>query len=571
MSPARFPPFPRTAAAVGVLLAAAGALAPPATGCSGDGGAVTPPPPSTKAGGTGGNGGSAGGAGGSVAAGTPAAGGPTSRAGAAGEAGAGGVGDFVPVCGDAYCDHEDGEDCDLCAADCGVCSACGNGTCERELGGEESCKSCPEDCGACSTCGDGTCAKTSGETCQTCVEDCGDCATCGNGTCDDEETCSSCKKDCGECKACGDGKCGAGETCGNCPADCDACPKCGDTECNGNETTASCPKDCPAGSREGCLQGDFKPYWGGLHAHTHISDGEGSPSEAFAHAKTQTMDFLWLSDHHGSITPAEYDGCVADANKHNSPTFATGCGYEVGVFVGKPHASPFVGHFNVLFPNKLYDISPNSPGVFEDVAKCEECLGQFNHPPKPHDFDGYAFRPVAKDRVRLMEFNGGPWESKLPHFFKALDNGWTLSPSYNEDNHHKKWGDDRQGTLVWATALTRPALRAGVNARRTAAVGDKSASIKVIADGKCWMGSELKGLGKTTLTVTLKDKKPARGFGVVTLHGKGGKKLAEKSCGDKNPCTVEFSQTLTESGYLVVVARQAGGGWLVSAPTWYDK
>lgn len=574
-------------------MCASALLLAPGTGCGGDEGsstASTNPPASAgaagKAGGsagaaTGGKAG-AGASAGNASGGTASAGNASGGTASAGNTAAGAGGDLgqagspddgpAPVCGDKYCDHEHGEECTDCPADCGACGVCGDGVCSKATDGGESCSSCEADCGKCSACGDGTCSGPSGETCQTCTEDCGACDTCGNGACDAEETCQSCAQDCGACKTCGNGTCDAGETCSNCADDCDSCPQCGDKVCNGNETTATCAQDCPPSVRKGCDTGDYKPFWGGLHAHTHVSDGDGTPNEAFDHASKQQMDFLWLSDHHNAITPAEFAGCVASANKHNKlGTFVTGCGYEKGIFKGEEHKSAWVGHFNVLFPNKLYKLSHNSPGIFQDIAECPECLGQFNHPPNPSNFDGYEYRAVAKDRVRLMEFNGGPWADKLPWFFKALDNGWTISPSWNEDNHHKKWGDDPQGTLVWAKELSRPAIRAGVAARRTAAVGDKGASIKVLADDKCWMGSQLTGLGKTNLTVTLRDKQEGDGFTSVTLYGNKGKKLNEKFCGDKNPCTIEFNENMTAAGYLVVVARQKDGGWLVSAPIWYDK
>jgi hypothetical protein len=48
-----------------------------------------------------------------------------------------------PVCGDAVC--EEGETCDSCEADCGVCETCGDDLCNAD----EDCASCPGDCGGC--------------------------------------------------------------------------------------------------------------------------------------------------------------------------------------------------------------------------------------------------------------------------------------------------------------------------------------------------------------------------------------------------------------------------------------
>jgi len=178
-------------------------------------------------------------------------------------------------CGDGCCSPS--EDCAGCVADCGctppatcvggVCTGCGNGTCDSGLG--EDCSTCADDCacdlpltcvgGVCTGCGDGTCAETAAENCSNCTADC-DCLAleycdtdltppacaprCGDGTCEGtaDENCNSCTADC-ECAAteycdtdlsppacallCGDGECDQDEDCAGCPEDCGACPDAG--------------------------------------------------------------------------------------------------------------------------------------------------------------------------------------------------------------------------------------------------------------------------------------------------------------------------------------------------------
>ncbi|MFC1609884.1 hypothetical protein ACFL6C_02910 [Myxococcota bacterium] len=97
-------------------------------------------------------------------------------------------------CGDNVCQAE--EDCNNCAADCGVCAACGDSTCEPT----ESCHDCPGDCGICEGCGDTICAPQ--ESCSDCPGDCGDCKRCGDIICDPQEDCRSCPLDCGACDSC---------------------------------------------------------------------------------------------------------------------------------------------------------------------------------------------------------------------------------------------------------------------------------------------------------------------------------------------------------------------------------
>ena len=171
----------------------------------------------------------AGGFGGSII----ATGGSVASTGGSG-VGAGGSG---PTCGDKVCD--DGETCETCPIDCGLCPTCGDGTCDNG----ETCSNCPQDCGVCSTCGDGKC--TPPETCLSCAPDCGPCPSCGDGTCTPPgENCYTCPADCGKCMGCGDGICESDETCASCPQDCGLCDVCGNGVCQMGETCTNCPQDC---------------------------------------------------------------------------------------------------------------------------------------------------------------------------------------------------------------------------------------------------------------------------------------------------------------------------------------
>lgn len=481
-------------------------------------------------------------------------------------------GPIPATCGDGVCSHDDDEVCENCPSDCGECPVCGNGACEAESG-LESCESCAGDCGVCSPCGDGTCSEASGETCTTCASDCGACAGCGDGTCSESETCDSCAADCGVCSACGDGTCdaAAGETCGSCEDDCGLCETCGDGTCSASEDCESCAKDCGTCQRKGCVQGAFKSYHGGLHAHTHVSDGQGSPLEAFKHASQVTkprFDFLWLSDHHNGITQAEWRGCLAAANKFTQDgVFAAGCGFEKTVFEN----SKGIGHFNTLFTSELLKLPAGIPALYKSLADCKTCVGQFNHPPWPGTFENYEYFPVAKDRVRLIEFNGrGAWDAKLKSYFTALGNGWKVSPSWNEDNHHRGWGDSKKATLIWAPKLTRQSVRQAVLANRTLATDDDTSRMKLLADDVCWMGSELHGFGPTKIRVELTDKQANDGFGLVRLLGPNQKLVASKDCNGKNPCNLNFSFEVTKRSHYVVIARQDDGDVIVSGPIWYE-
>lgn len=480
------------------------------------------------------------------------------------------------VCGDGVC-SENAESCDRCREDCGACPSCGDGVCELATD-LENCSSCPEDCGVCGACGDGSCDLDAGEDCGTCADDCGKCEDCGDGTCavEEGETCASCDDDCGVCEACGDDTCdeAGGESCGSCPDDCGPCEACGDGECDedAGENCGSCAKDCGSCQlRPGCKQGDFEAFHGNLHAHTHYSDGMGTPAKAFSHARKAGLDFMWVSDHREGLTPSEWSACKSQANAANEPgKFVAGCGFEMSIWSGTSANPTRYGHINTLFTGSLMTIPKDLSTLYSRLEACHPCVGQWNHPPSPGDFGDFKYYAKGRNAMRLIEMNGGSaWEKKLASYFLALSKGWRVAPAWNEDNHKESWGDSNHATGVWATELSRKAIRSAVRSRRTFAAGDDTATIKLSADGACWMGSVLQGFGKTAITVELADREPEDGFGGVTLFGPKQAELGKFDCAGKNPCKASFSLDVTKPTHVVAFARQKDGQRMVSSPIWF--
>lgn len=185
-------------------------------------------------------------------------------------------------CGDGQCNE--GEDCNGCPTDCGVCATCGDKNCDAA---KENCGSCPDDCGACPAvpteckpkssgapdakgCGGCACedcvCKADAFCCQTawdslCVSECSDPTTCkgpkcptiptwcGDKSCNNGETPKTCPQDCQQTGPCGDGFCEGSETCTSCPGDCGSCAGlpvsgCGNGKCDNAEHCGVCPKDC---------------------------------------------------------------------------------------------------------------------------------------------------------------------------------------------------------------------------------------------------------------------------------------------------------------------------------------
>jgi len=330
--------------------------------------------------------------------------------------------------------------------------------------------------------------------------------------------------------------------------------------------------DSAAPAMTGCIKGTFKAYYGNYHAHTSYSDGKKTPKDAFKYARdVAKLDVQIITDHLEQLYlpfPMDRWGkCKSQAAAETKAgKFLAACGYEYGsAFTSKLTSA---GHANVFFNSKLMPaVQVNFKDFYKTLAACKTCIGQVNHPgdEKDQHFDKFKYNAAADARMNLFEFNSKPaWT----WFFVALDNGWHLSPMYNQDNHSANWGtanNNRSGLLM--TALDLPSMYKAMAERRTFMTEDKNASI-IMKAGACWMGSILKGASAVTLSVAAADADGADAFTTIELFGKAKKLLATTTCKGTNACNASFPVKATQSPYFVARARQKDGDTLVSAPIW---
>ncbi len=333
--------------------------------------------------------------------------------------------------------------------------------------------------------------------------------------------------------------------------------------------------DDDSGPEPICVQGVFEPYWGVLHAHTSYSDGQLTPADAFAHARDVAgLDIMIVTDHLEQLYfpfPSErYEKCLEESDDAYDPGFfLTDCGFEYGSGFRLPLFQS-TGHNNVfnsfyLFPIVQLDFHD----FYDDLVRCVDCVGQFNHPvsdPLQH-WNHFEYFPVVDVKMNLFEFNGGGlvWEA----FFEALDAGWHVSPMYNQDNHSPDWGtkDDRRSGFFLAD-LTREDLYGAMMERRSFMSYDKNASISMIADENCWMGSILEGYASLPLDIEVMDIDDGDGFVSIELFGPEIELLGTVDCAGEVICTANFDPQVDGPTYFVARATQTDGEWLVSAPIW---
>lgn len=330
----------------------------------------------------------------------------------------------------------------------------------------------------------------------------------------------------------------------------------------------------------GCLQGEYKVFFGNFHSHTGNSDGEGNPEAAFIMARDEAdLDSLAVTDHLEQLytlygmADDDFPDCIETAKTISDENFLAICGFEYGsgfkVSV-ETGLNISTGHSNVFFTEKLFPmVQLDFRDYYTTLMNCFECVAQFNHPgdEETQTFNEWESHPEIFDKMALYEFNGGGDVWNL--FFPALANGWYLSPTFNQDNHSANWGianDNRTGLHL--TELSQEALKDAFLKRRTYATSDKNATIRMMAGDICWMGSQIQGVNKIKISVEVSDA-DGEGFEKIEIFDPFKNIINSKNCGTQPACELEFDLEILTATHIVAKAVQSDGQFLVASPLWF--
>ena len=332
---------------------------------------------------------------------------------------------------------------------------------------------------------------------------------------------------------------------------------------------------------------DWNLYFGQLHAHTDISDGAGSVEEAFQYAsQVDGLDFFAVTDHSDSFDNADMGAIDADG-ADISADWAAGKQAAASVTNGD-----FVGlfGFEMTWPEdkQLGHISTfNTPGwqtrdqeAFTNVTAALEnyykaltavpgSVSQFNHPDTVHgDFERFDhYSPQYDAVVSLLEVAGEDGVVDCGYYDRALDEGWHVAPTNNQNNHNGQWGDASDArTVVLAKSLTEEALYAAMKDRRVYATQDSDLTIYYELNGTV-MGSILPKSEEAEITVFLSDPTD-EAIGNVEVVTDGGAVLVSEYV--ETPSQVLELSASSGHSYYYLRITQPDGDVAVTAPVWMD-
>lgn len=339
----------------------------------------------------------------------------------------------------------------------------------------------------------------------------------------------------------------------------------------------------------------YQLYFGQLHSHTNISDGAGSVTEAFQHAtQVDNLDFLAVTDHSNSFDNesdsrvdlgTDLSGVSSEWKQGHDAAAAVTDDDFVGIYGFEMTWSDGFGHINTFntpgfesrsngeFGNKSGD-TEGYQNYYDKLKEVTESLSQFNHPGTTFgDFQDFAFYdPVIDQRITLIEVGNGEgaigssgYFPSYEYYTRALDKGWHVAPTNNQDNHKGNWGDSNTArSVVLAYDLTEEAIYDAIANYRVYATEDNDLSILYSLNGNA-MGSILPDQDSISISAQISDPTDSADMKVEVIVN-GGLVAATKTLSGGNG-TVEFSLSDDYSYYYLRVT-QSDGNIAVTAPVW---
>jgi hypothetical protein len=337
-------------------------------------------------------------------------------------------------------------------------------------------------------------------------------------------------------------------------------------------------EDAEVKSRLHPVIGDYNVFYGSFHNHTAVSDGTGTPEQAYAYAKCEAgLDFFGLSDHDFSLSAGAWREEREIADQYNLDSgFVTFLGFE--------WTSSVYGHVTVVNADTFVVNGSEPTQTFEQLCAWLSAGNSFailNHPrgmiADTMQFDGFA-GPMC-DKIAGLElwnktepfsvyyYNDGfyPDDNNKGYFDEALSRGWKIGAAGGFDDHWSTWGTAADFRLaVLAKNLTRQDVSDAMAARRFFSTLDKNLALSFTLDGS-EMGSTIL-IGVKNLEIRASDG-DGESFAEVVLFDGNHDVRRVWNPGIAAP---DITDTLvTAAGdYYYVKVTQEDGDEAISSPIW---
>ena len=357
----------------------------------------------------------------------------------------------------------------------------------------------------------------------------------------------------------------------------------------------------------------FQRYFGQLHSHTQYSDGAGSLESALAYIKAlpdnANVDFVAFTDHSnyfdksGAANPEgalydmtkateysqqtwkSYKDAVAAFNTENAGSMVAIAGFEMTWSGGPGHINTFntpgiVSRNNTTLNDKTKDAGLQAYYKLLSQTEGVNSISQFNHPGTTFgnfiDF-GY-WNAVVDTRMYMVEVGNGEGQigaggyyPSYEQYIMALDKGWHVAPTNNQDNHKGRWGNANDARdVILADDFTEDGIYEALRARRMYATEDKNLDLDYTVNGSM-MGSIIDVPEKLNFEISFNDPDRTDSIAKVELVVNSGRvAYTWDSAADlaKGSVSVELAPEYT---YYFVRVTEGDGDLAVTAPVWVGE
>ena len=359
----------------------------------------------------------------------------------------------------------------------------------------------------------------------------------------------------------------------------------------------------------------YRLYFGQLHSHTQYSDGSGSLDSALEYVKdlpeSANVDFVAFTDHSNyfdsknnpNVEAALYDtslvkdsdsshswktykDTVAKFNKEHAGKMVAIAGFEMTWSGGPGHINTFntpgiVSRNNTTLNNKDNDAGMKAYYALLSQSEGADSISQFNHPGTTFGtFKDFSYwDPVIDSRMYMVEVGNGEGQigaggyyPSYSEYIKALDKGWHLAPTNNQDNHKGRWGNANDARdVILADDLSEQGIYAAIRAMRMYATEDKNLEIGYTVNGMMLGSAITEKPEKLRFHVTFRDPDSSDSIKKVELVANSGiVAYSWENAADlaKGEVSVELAP---DYSYYFVRITEGDGDLAVTAPVWVGE
>ena len=359
----------------------------------------------------------------------------------------------------------------------------------------------------------------------------------------------------------------------------------------------------------------YQHYFGQLHSHTQYSDGAGTLTDALRYVEnlpaSANVQFVAFTDHSNyfdsSSSPNEeaalynaslvkdsdanhswktYKDTIAKFNEDNAGSMVAIGGFEMTWSGGPGHINTFntpgvVSRNNKTLNNKTDDAGMKAYYALLSQAEGATSISQFNHPGTTFgNFKDFNYwDPVIDSRMYMVEVGNGEgaigaggYYPSYEQYIMALDKGWHLAPTNNQDNHKGKWGNANDARDVILTDdFSEQGIYEAIRALRMYATEDKNLELTYTVNG-LMMGSSITEIpDKLNIEVTVNDPDASDSIAKVEVVANSGK-VAYTWDNAAQLRSGKLSATLDPSySYYFVRVTQKDGDLAVTSPVWVGE